>query len=207
MGERRTTADIEKSGVVPFNYFDDPLKRKRVSKTLESRLSIRRTPEQLEKVGIVPPDYFQDPHAAYEMKGIHRKLKEEDLRRNLKYKPSPQHIVDKGLAHNAFWEKSVDETHADRQQSIQEKKAKLQNFHHRRPSVQDLVADKIMPEDSEVIAELTNIAQSHKRMKSAVKDLSNRLPFEEETNLQVAETMMQHINDTQDDIDLLFSSS
>merc|ERR1712154_84898 len=89
--ERRTTADIEKSGVVPFNYFDDPeasiqrksktrkltadfledflenrfdfeeiadrgiiqnnnnnntqLKRKRVSKTLESRLSIRRTPE------------------------------------------------------------------------------------------------------------------------------------------------------------------
>ena len=60
------------------------------------------------------------------------------------------------------------------------------------------------PEDEEVIAELKNIAQSHKRMRSAVQDLSIRLPFDDETNLEVANTMIKHINATQDDIDLLW---
>eukprot|EP01084_Bolivina_argentea_P294832 507426_1 len=182
-------------------------KRKRISKTLESRLSIRKTPQDLENYGIVPPDYFDDPQGAYEMRLIQRKLAEEDLKRNLKSKPSPQDIVNKGLAHDEFWEKSVDETHENRRNKMEEKKKKLEEKHRRRPSVQDLVAQQIMPEDSEVIAELKYIAKNHKRMESAVNDLSQRLPFEDETNKSVAETMMKHINDTEDDIDLLFTTS
>ena len=143
------------------------------------------------------------------MRLIQRKLAEEDLKNKLNYKPTPQDIVNRGLAHNEFWEKSVDETTEHRRKSIELKKQQLNQKlnHKRRPSVADLVAEKIMPEDSEVIAELKNIAQSHKRMQSAVKDLSTRLPFEDETNLQVAETMMKHINATEEDIDLLWTTS
>ena len=181
------------------------MERKRITKTLESRLSIRKTPREIENFGIVPPDYFDDPVGAYEMRLIQRKLAEEDLKSKLGSKPTPQEIVNRGLAHDEFWEKSVDETTAKRRKSTEDKKQKLNEKLNtkRRPSVADLVAEKIMPEDSEVIAELKNIAQTHKRMQSAVKDLSKRLPFEEETNLQVAQTMMRHINDTEDDVDLL----
>ena len=39
-----------------------------------------------------------------------------------------------------------------------------------------------------------------------MEELATRLPFEDESNLQIAETMMRHINDTADDIDLIISS-
>eukprot|EP01084_Bolivina_argentea_P294830 507424_1 len=71
----------------------------------------------------------------------------------------------------------------------------------------DLITRQIMPEDAEVITELKYIAKNHKHMESAVNDLSQRLPFEDETSKNVAETMMKHINDTQDDINLLFTTS
>ena len=54
----------------------------------------------------------------------------------------------------------------------------------------------IMPEDSEVIARLINIAKSNQTIESAIRDLGNQLPFEDETNVQVAQTMMNHVNDT-----------
>ena len=59
------------------------------------------------------------------------------------------------------------------------------------------------PEDKQVVAELKKIAKSHITMKEAVLDLSQRLPFQAETNLQIAQTMMKHINDTEDDVDLM----
>ena len=71
-----------------------------------------------------------------------------------------------------------------------------------RPSVADLVAENIMIEDSEVIAELISIAQQFTRMEDAIQELASRLPFDAEVNRQVAATMMRHINDTEDDVSL-----
>ena len=86
-----------------------------------------------------------------------------------------------------------------------EQLAKLLLKHRRRPSVADLVAERILPEDEEVIAELKNIAMSHTRMSSAVSDLAQRLPFDEETNGHIATTMMNHLNDTYDEIQLIIT--
>merc|ERR1719474_1451357 len=64
----------------------------------------------------------------------------------------------------------------------------------RRPSISDLRAENIMPEDTQVIAELKAIAQNHTRMESAIRELADRLPFADETNIEVATVMMRHIN-------------
>eukprot|EP00485_Elphidium_margaritaceum_P003410 CAMPEP_0202695738 /NCGR_PEP_ID=MMETSP1385-20130828/9258_1 /ASSEMBLY_ACC=CAM_ASM_000861 /TAXON_ID=933848 /ORGANISM="Elphidium margaritaceum" /LENGTH=2423 /DNA_ID=CAMNT_0049351815 /DNA_START=30 /DNA_END=7301 /DNA_ORIENTATION=- len=185
------------------------LARRRISKSLNQRLSLRRSPLELEQRGILPPNYFDDPSTAYEMRGIERKLHREDLKRKIMDKPPPQELVARGLAQDGFWEKSSTELRSDHRQSIKDARKALSYKldKTRRPSITELSEKQIVPEDNEVIAELKSIAKAHTRMQSAVQDLSDRLPFEEQTNVQVASTMMTHINATEDDIDLLFSSS
>ena len=101
----------------------------------------------------------------------------------------------------------------DDAKSRQDKEAKKQFLNNKlsrkqRPDKSDLVNAKIIfPDDYEVLEELRRIALLHRRMSSAILELANRLPFEDETNLQVAQTMMRHINATEDDINLRDSSS
>ena len=58
-------------------------------------------------------------------------------------------------------------------------------------------------DESQVIQQLKKIAKRHTRMADAINELAPRLPYDDEVNLQVAETMIRHIMDTEDDINLL----
>eukprot|EP01084_Bolivina_argentea_P275932 470668_1 len=178
--------------------------RKRVSKLLDTRFGNRKSPQELEIRGLLPKDYFDDPATAYEMRYVQRKLAKEDLKRKLKGRTPVGEIVQRGIAQNDFWKKTPEEIRQDRRRELKQHKKELKHRLHkdRRPSVHDLVAQQIMPEDTAVIQELKNIAHSHKRMESAVKDLATHLPFEEEINKSVAATMMRHVNATEEDVDL-----
>eukprot|EP01083_Nonionella_stella_P198992 730102_1 len=178
--------------------------RKRVSKLLDTRFGNRKSPQELEIRGLLPKDYFDDPATAYEMRYVQRKLAKEDLKRKLKGRTPVGEIVQRGIAQNDFWKKTPEEIRQDRRRELKQHKKELKHRLHkdRRPSVHDLVAQQIMPEDTAVIQELKNIAHSHKRMESAVKDLATHLPFDEEINKSVAATMMRHVNATEEDVDL-----
>eukprot|EP01083_Nonionella_stella_P040552 110004_1 len=166
--------------------------RKRVSKTLDIRFTNRKTPQELEVRGLLPKDYFDDPSTAYEMRYVQRKLTKETLKRKLKGRMPPNEVVQRGIASNDFWKKTPEEIRQDRRRELKQRKKELEHRLHkdRRPSVHDLVAQQIMPEDQAVIQELKRIAHKHKRMKSAVRDLATHLPFDEEHNKSVAATMM-----------------
>ena len=57
--------------------------------------------------------------------------------------------------------------------------------------------------DDTVVAELKDVAQQHKRMEYAVRDLSRRLPFEHKENFKGALTLMRAVNNTEDGIQLI----
>ena len=159
--------------------------------------------------GIIPKQHFQNIMGV--TVPVHDDIKEDNLKdaiqsklnQKLSWRPTMNDLENRGIVPSNYFDDPMSAI-ANRRKSIELKKQQLNEklSLKRRPSVADLVAEKIMPEDSEVINELKNIAKSHRRMRSAVQDLSTRLPFENETNLQVAQTMMRHINDTEDDINL-----
>ena len=60
----------------------------------------------------------------------------------------------------------------------------------------------MMVTDSEVMEELKNIARRHKTMRTAVEELTSRLPAKMSTNSR-AKRMMRYINETEKDIELI----
>ena len=221
--------DLESRHVIPKSYFDDPNKaykdrqksRKETRRTLKRRLHKERRPsvKDLEAQNIVPRDYFatdndglvtyfEDPQRAKEQRKRTKKAKKRALKHRLDKMRSPSRtdLENKHIVPSSGYFDDPQTASDKRRKSLEDKKERIRAHHKARPSIADLKAENIMPEDHEVIAELKNIAQKHQRMESAVKDLSNRLPFEAETNDQVAKTMMQHINDTEADIHLTGST-
>ena len=193
--------ELEQRSVVPSTYFDDPQAayeqrrkdRKETKKVLRRRLDKRRRPsiQDLEAQNVVPRhyfatdsqglvSYFDDPQAAYEQRKRARKETKKTLRRRLdqRRRPSIADLEDAHIVPPRYFEDpqgAIDE----RRRSMEDKRERLgQRLHHgARPSIADLKAEHIMPEDTEVIAELKNIAQKHQWMESAVKDLSPPIPM------------------------------
>merc|ERR1719204_2603018 len=84
-------------------------RRERRADKLERRMSVRMTAEQLEKAGVVPAEYFADPMGAMELRNIHRKLKEEDLRRGLVNRSTRAELVARGLTRAEYFDMDMDQ--------------------------------------------------------------------------------------------------
>ena len=81
---------------------------------------------------------------------------------------------------------------------FKEERINLEQKLIQRPSAEQLVEMGILPPDSDIIQELRLLAQRHRRIQTP-PDLSSTLPFDDETNEQVAHRMMGYINNCMED--------
>ena len=157
---------------------------------------MRPTPETMALWGIIPTeDYFMDPHGAVKAQRNRKSKAKDKLALKYSQRSKPDELVARGLAYEKFWQDEAQDVERQRQQRLNQAKLNVAEKLNpkRRPSVTDLVATNIYPEDAQVVQELKRIAQRHHRMQSAIDDLAKQLPFEDRVAEVTASNMMKHL--------------
>ena len=106
--------------------------------------------------GLIPANYFDDPQAAIKKQKAERERAIQRLSFKYGQRATPNELVARGLAYDQFWKNEAQDV--ERQRRMMREQAKLNVAEKlnpkRRPSVTDLVAAKIFPDDSEVVQEV-----------------------------------------------------
>ena len=168
-------------------------------------------PSELVQRNIIPDEeYFDDHETSVGMKRVRKNLAKEDLKWKLKNKPEPEQIVQKGLANEHFWEQDNEDIQRNKQrqrieteQYLQDNLKSSNNNNNNDRDITDLDAKDMLPDDAEVLDELKSLAKRHKHMDSAVIDLQSQLPFDLDTSKTIAKTMLKHLTENDNDINLI----
>jgi len=102
MARRPSQTDIYKQGIVPENYFEDPIAASRASKlnkemaqfALADALPARPSQVDLERKGVVPMDYFKDPQKSQERQKMQKEQAQSELSEFLPQRKDKQALVE-----------------------------------------------------------------------------------------------------------------
>merc|ERR1712087_113727 len=157
-------------------------------------MNIRKSPYELEKAGLVPKDYFDDPMNAMEMKQIHRKLAEEDLKRGLRNRSTKEELVARGLTRLEYFDMDMEKAkHVIQKHSHSTKKQvehQLNSIFN--PQLIELEKRGIV-ESGYFLTRAKQIEEGHRRLPSVTIELQQKLLSNPQYNEQLAASLVRDL--------------
>jgi len=156
MSRRLSIKDIESKGVVPNQYFENPIRvakrssliREMIVYNLEEFFAHRPSSSDVEKSGIVPKQYFDDPFGATNSQTLVREIISSKLTEFIPCRPSRQSMIAKHILPQEYM-KTDDPAEANNLQRLHKKFIEESLTHllnpKRRPTLTDLGDMHIIP--------------------------------------------------------------
>jgi len=212
LSRRKSQHDLMRHGVVPQNYFNDPITVSRqqswnhraVHSTLDEWLPQRHSKEWLQQRNIVPVNYFVDPLAASNGQKLVKEMISEHLEEFHGRRPTLHDLQRKNIMPPEFALPTMDHQEAANLQMerFQERKKVLNEklTHPRRPTITDLGDMHIIPHDylDNLLEEAVN---GHQRKQSRMDHVQNRLQkhLPETVAHTLAETLVTSVQEEVDE--------
>lgn len=186
LSRRQSQHDLVRYGVVPENYWSDPLavalemagQQNAVTSQLCNWLPIRPNSTELEQRNIVPINYFVDPLAASRGQKVVKEMISEQLEEFHERRPTLNELQRRNIMPPEFLSPEMEHEEAAKLQL--ERQQKVRNglneklSHPRRPTITDLGDMHIIPHDY-----LDNLLEEavadHKRKPSRIDHVKHRL--------------------------------
>ena len=207
---RKSQMEIENLGIVPPNYFSDPISttqnmhfgHEMVSSNLEEWLPQRSTKQDLELRNIVPHNYFEDPIASTKGKSLVKEMISSNLEEFHEKRPTLDELQMKNIMPQEFIQ-SIENPNIDHNDAYQQQIQRQQSIHNslneklsngRRPTITDLGDMHIIPHDY-----LDNLLEeavgNHQRKQSRMDHVQNRLQkhLPEPVAQTLAETLVESV--------------
>ena len=220
---RKSQLEIEQQGVVPPNYFNDPITttqnmhfgHEMVSSNLEEWLPQRSTKHDLESRNIVPHNYFEDPIASTKGKSLVKEMISSNLEEFHEKRPTLDQLQMKNIIPPDFAQsmQSSDMDHIDAYNQQMERQKSIHNQlneklgNGRRPTITDLGDMHIIPHDY-LDNLLEDAVANHRRKQSRMDHVQDRLQkhLPEPVAQTLAETLVDSVQNDDDQTQSIHSN-